>query len=298
MNTTMNFIFDIITLVFISMGIVSSMIILYLIFYHRHRTPINPPILLLCNTYLAFLAACLPLLDMYVHNMYGNTMINISLNTWWCYARAYLLHVGLGSIYYSYLLQASFRLYRIVFSNSRQMQNNSFIIRLIILQWILSFILLLCPVFRKDFHYIFDYYYCQIPYEDLRGLAIVASLTYYIPMFIIGSMYFFIINYMRRNRRRTHEKDLAVFRRIVILVGMLLVHSLPAVLLWIGYKITGYLSPFIYHLQWFTFALSLALLPFISALLTPYLRRIIISTFKRNTRIQPMIFTQHHLPFP
>ena len=295
MNKTTNLIFDISTVICTSMGIVSSMTILYLVYRHRRRTPINPSILLLCNTYFAFLTACLPLLDMYAHNLYGNISNSTSLETWWCYARAYLLHVGLGSIYYSYLLQASFRLFRIVLSNCRQLQNYSFIIQLIILQWFLSFILLLFPLFRNDFHYLLNYYYCQIPYEDLPGLAIAASFSYYIPMFIIGSMYFFIIGYMRQNRRRTNERDITVFRRILILVGMLLVHSLPAVLLWISYKITGCLSPFIYHLQWFTFALSLATLPLISALLTPYLRRLLLSIFQRNTRVQPIIIAQQRL---
>jgi len=80
---------------------------------------------------------------------------------------------------------------------------------------------------------------------------------------------------IERNRQRSTQRDIIVLHRIVILVGILVILSLPAILIWVGYKITGYLYIFSYHLQWLTVAFSLSILSIVSIFLTPQLKELL-----------------------
>ena len=103
-------------------------------------------------------------------------------------------------------------------------------------------------------------------------------------MIIIESIYFYVLcsihqtenSSLRPKHQRSTQRDIIVLHRIVILVGMLLILSLPAILLWAIYIITGYMYLFSYHLQWLTFAFSL------SIFLTPQLQELV---FERNHSI-------------
>jgi hypothetical protein len=134
MNTRRYIIIDIFILPTVSIGSIISFSILFLIFYHRRQFPIDTSKLLICNTYIAIILACLTLLDLYAHNVYGMIHENVSFDNWWCYGCIYLLYVGLCSLYFSCLLQAVFRLFRVVFYKYKQLQNFRFIFRLVLIQ--------------------------------------------------------------------------------------------------------------------------------------------------------------------
>jgi len=293
-------ILDIFILIFVSIGILTSVGILYLIYYNRHQKPIDTPILLLCNTYFSVIITCLPLLDMYAYNLYSNSNENISFDTWWCYGRAYLVCVGIHSIYSSYLLQSCFRFFRIVFYKYKQLQNFRFMFGLIFIQWLIAFLLNSPLLLLHNFHYLPQYYFCQVELNDLQAASLAASVLYLFPMTIIGSIYCYIIYHMRQtkniaiqqNRQRTNQRDVVVLRRIIILVGLLFFLSFPTLILWLVYIVTGYLSPLVYHFEWLTFALSSSFLPMASALLSPHLKDLIISKWRQKQRIHPMIVTQ------
>lgn len=67
---------------------------------------------------------CFCLLDMYASNLHENRTNELSWENWECYAHAYFLHVGLGLIYYSYMLQSSSMVRRLSFD----MISNIFVI--------------------------------------------------------------------------------------------------------------------------------------------------------------------------
>ncbi len=287
MNIIINILIDILILIFSFTGIVTSFIILILIFYHRHQFPINTSTLLLCNSYLSIIISCSALFDMFIHNLYSVIYQNISFNNWWCYIRAYLLHVGLCLIYHSYLLQACFRFFRIVYNRYKKLQSIRFILQLILIHWLLAFILIMPNLYFQNFQYASQAYHCLILYPNFLGLLITASIVFYFPIIAIGSIYFYIMCYIHQKRNfsieRKRQRDIIVLRRIVSLVGILVILSLPAILLWAGYMITGYLYIFSYHLQWLTFAFSLSILSIVSIFLTPQLQELL---FEPNRSIQ------------
>ena len=104
--------------------------------FYRRRVPINACILLSCNTYPAIMIGSLTIIDMYAHNLYGDLYENVSFDNWWCYVRFYFLLVGFCSIYLSYLLQACFHLFRVVFYKYKKLRSIRFIFRLVLLQWL------------------------------------------------------------------------------------------------------------------------------------------------------------------
>ena len=272
---------DICILTFSLLGLFTSIIILSLVCYKHRRSSINTVILLSCNTYPAIMIGSLTIIDMYAHNLYGDLYVNVSFDNWWCYLRFYFLLVALCSIYQSYLLQAFFHLFRVVFFKLKQLRNTRFIVRLIVIQWLLSFILILPSLIFNHFEYLPRHYHCQIIFENLDGLMLVAFPVYYFPMITIGLIYVSIIWYTRwktrsmfqQRQRRSSRRDLIVLRRITLLVSLLWALSFPNTILWLLYISTGHLFPLSYHLQWLTFAISLVVLPFASAYLTPQLRK-------------------------
>lgn len=283
MNVVTNILLDILILAFSFIAIITSLIILFLIFHHRQQFPINTSTLLMCNTYLSIILTCSALFDMIAYNLYSITHENISFNNWWCYTRAYLLHAGFCLIYHSYLFQACFRFFHIIYYQYKKPRSIRFIFQLILIQWLMSFVLIMPNLFFENFQYVSQVYHCLILYSNLFGLLINTSIIFYFPMIAIGLIYFFIIYYIKQTknsstqskRQRSTQRDVIVLRRIVSLVGLLLILSLPAILLWAGYMITGYLYPFSYHLQWLTFAFSLSILSIVSIFLTPQLNELL-----------------------
>jgi hypothetical protein len=255
-----------------------------LILSNRRRISLTAPILLICNTHASVMYICLVLLDMYAHNLYGDVYGNISFDNSWCYLRAYFLHVGLATLYHSYLLQALFRYFRIIYFKLKRLQSVQFIFQLVLLQWSIDFLYMASILIPQHFRYISGYYYCQISYYNLPGLLISTCFVYYVPMFGITLIYLKITCYMKKkrgvlilqNRQRSNQRDFIVLCRILTLIGILFLLSFPSTLLWMSYFVTGYLYPFIYHFQWLTYVFSLSILPTISVVLTPHLRTLLI----------------------
>jgi hypothetical protein len=300
MSINTSIIIDIFVLIAALIGLLTSSGILFLIIYHQHRPPINIPSFLICNTYISMIFICLILLDMHIHNLTGDLYENLSYNDWWCYVRAYLLHVGLSLLYHSYLIQSIFRFFRVVFYRNKKLQTFQFMFYLVLIQWLIGFIAMLPFLFLHYFHYISQYYYCEVLLSDTEGILSTGGITYYFPMFCIGIIYVYIIYYMKKtksqsvlqNRQQSNQRDLVVLRRIIILIGLLIILCFPTVLIWLGYIFTGYVNPIGYKLGWTMFTFSLSILPLTSAFLTPQLRNLIMITWRKNPRIQPITINQ------
>jgi hypothetical protein len=232
---------DIIILFVTSMGTLISLGTLALIFHYPQRYPINAAILLTCSTYVVITISGFTLLDMYAFDLYGHFHRDSSFNNWWCYARAYLLHVGICSIYHSYMLQTCFRFFRVIYHRYKHLQTVHFIFHLILMQWLIDFLLMLIILCLNHFHYTPDYYFCQMIFTDVRVLMIIGVIIYYLPMLPIVAMYYYIVRFINRtqshawhqNQYRANQRDVVVLRRILILVTLLLALCLPTILLWI-----------------------------------------------------------------
>lgn len=265
------------------------------------RMKSNVACLLICNTYFnALLLSCIMLM-MYLYNLLGNLSPEKSFNDLWCRIRGYLTHVCFCAFYHSFLLQAIFRLFRIVFYRHKFLQSCSICLLSIVIQWIVSFLLIL-PNFYifNDFQYLNNEYNCWIALENVRGLVMVTMTIYNNPLLIIFMIYMYIIRYTRRlvHIQRKREKDLIILKRIVIL-GMITVGiGLPIVIMVLIYIITGFVIPFGYHMQGLSISIGVLIGSISLILINPQIQQVFCSRrshekkFSEITRQNGLLMTQ------
>jgi hypothetical protein len=92
------------------------------IFFTTSTTCILYPVWFLsCYPFnLTIIWFCLTLLDIGGHSLYGHRNPSIDFSGWWCYILTYFLYVCFSAFYYSFILQAIFRLFFLFFLNDFQ----------------------------------------------------------------------------------------------------------------------------------------------------------------------------------
>jgi hypothetical protein len=192
---------------------------------------------------------------MYAYNEYGNLNSSVWLDGRWCQIRSYLAHVCLCAVYYSFVLQAIFRLFRIVFFKHRILQSFGVCILAIITQWIISFLFILPTLLLNDFQYLPHEYNCWTPFENVRGLLYLIVIIYGTSTSIISSIYMYIIRYVQKTnstqqrRQNANKRDLNILKRIVILVTVVVGLGFPTIVVIFIYIITNYVVPSAYHIE-------------------------------------------------
>jgi hypothetical protein len=121
-------------------------------------------------------------LDIYCYTLYGHLHPGVSFNGQWCHVKAYLFYVSGCGFFYSYLLQAIYRLCRIVFYTKPSLQSFKLYVYGIVLQWIFSFLQVIPVLLLGTFEYLPLDYHCQIAISNIRGLFVGLALVHMIPV--------------------------------------------------------------------------------------------------------------------
>jgi hypothetical protein len=271
-----------------------SGLILLLIFIYIRPSISNVSLLLTCNSYLTIIVFCLTLLDIGAHRLHGHINPSISFAGRWCEARAYFAHVCFCAFYYSFALQAIFRLFRIVFYKKKILQSFGVFMIAIFLQWFLSFVFILPHIFLNDFQYQSFEYNCWISFKNIRGMLSAILIIYGGPLLIIFVTYIYILRYVRRTittkrkRKKSNKRDVIVLRRIVILVLILIIIGVPTLSVLVIYIITGYLTPLAYDIQAVNISIGLVTTIITLVFVTPQIRKIShpngLQILRRNTQ--------------
>ena len=289
-------IIDSINIIILSLAILICIAVLILILLRIRPLISNVPILLTCNTYISLILVNVMMLFIYAYNLYGDLYIDISVNDSWCYLRAYLTYSGYSVLYYSCLLQAIFRLFRVKFYRKNLFQSNQFYLIAIIIQWIISFLISIYNYLHYDYNYMSLEYRCWISFSNIRGLTIPLIFIYFIPLFSIIIIYRYLIRYVRQTnniqqrRRLSNERDILVLRRIVMCVIAICALGIPTTIIWFVYIISRYVIPLAYHIQGLSLALGLIFITISFIFITPQIQDI----FNKNQRRQivPMTITR------
>lgn len=276
--------------------IVSLFIIAYVlvIYYSRSRSKnsFNVSLLLTCNTSLAIICSSIIIILIQLSNIGGDRDVK-SLKwiiSWGCYIRGYLLFLFINSVYLSYLLQAGYRLFRVVFHDNRCLRSFSTFFYYILGQWILAFIVLIPILFTgKNFTtaivYLPEDFYCQVPVTNMHMIAYAVLVVYVSPLSCMGTIYFWIIIYIRRNIRyrrkftyalklqRKSKRDSIIIKRICLVMLLLVTLGVPAVIFFILFIISGHLHWAFYRLSWMSIAIAYALICLSSIYVTPEIYR-------------------------
>jgi hypothetical protein len=241
---------------------------------------------------------------MYSYNLRGNLNSSISFGGRWCEIRTYIAYVCFCSLFYSFVLQAIFRLFRIVFYKHKRLQSFGVFLIAITLQWILSFLFILPHLLLDDFQYLPTEYNCWFGFQNTRGLIMITIILYNNPLTIIFTIYTQIIRYTRRvtqiqqARQQANRRDLIILKRIVILVFIIAGIGLPTVVIVLIYMITKYLMPYAYHLQGLSLSLGVLITSVSLIFITARIRQIFTHNQVRvhPQRIRVAIVPRHNRP--
>jgi len=275
--------------------IISLLIIVYVFVIYTSRNhsgnSFNVSLLLTCNTCLAIICSSIILILIQLSNIIGDHQI-ISLK--WiifcgCHTRGYLLFVFINSIYLSYVLQAGYRLFRIVFHEYRCLRTFANFFYYILGQWMLSFVVLIPILFSGENHttsivYLPEDFYCQVPVTNVSAITYTVQIVFVLPFCCMCTIYFWIITYIRgTNRYRQSlstmklrlqkKRDSIIIKRICIVVVLLLILGAPSVIFVIVFIIHSHLYWAYYRLSWMTISISYAFICLSSIYVTPEIYR-------------------------
>jgi len=295
---TVNIILDIFILIFSSLTILISFVMILIMSFSKNSTSVERTAHLLClNMFASLLFGCMIMLDMYCYTLYGHLHPNISFNNQRCFIRSYLLYVSGCSFFYSYLLQAIYRLCRIVFFKNPGLQSIYLYIGGISIQWIFSFLQVIPVYLFGAFEYIPEDYHCQISVNNIKGLLTGLSLVHMIPISLTTVCYIYTIRFLRKRRhalrpkvqRASDRRDLCVLRRMILLLVVMICSGLPQLGLSISSQYFGYLPYWSTQFQWLTATFSVFCIACILMFVSPNLQNI----FRRSSSSQNDMFIRN-----
>ena len=257
-----------------------SISVLIIIFIYIRPSLSNISLLLTCNTYFTLIIFSFTLLDIGIHSLYGHLNPSKNFSGHWCFIRSYFAHVCFCVFYNSFVLQAIFRLFRVVFHQKRILQSSGSFSLVIFLQWAISFILISSHLFSHDFQYQPSDYNCWISFKNLRGMFLAILTIYTSPILLTIIIYTYILHYIRgkvniqKKQRRANKRDLIILKRIVILLLFLIMIGIPTLSVLLIYIITNYLTSFAYDIQAINISLGLVITSITLIFITPKIRMI------------------------
>ncbi|UJR26705.1 hypothetical protein I4U23_008021 [Adineta vaga] len=238
---------------------------------------------MLCiNMYVSLFIGCAIVLDIYCYTLYGHLYINVSFDGQWCYIKAYLFYVSGCGFFYSYLLQAIYRLCRIVLYRKPALQSFRLYVYGIIFQWILSFIQVIPVFLLQTFEYLPHDYHCQIAIHNIRGLLIGLSLVHTIPISLTTISYVYTMIYIRKvsakvktiRQLANDRRDFLILKRIFIVLTILIASGMPAFGIGLYVQFSGHLPFWSTQFQWFSATFSMLIVSVILIFISPNLRKI------------------------
>lgn len=298
--TSISLVVDYFNVIVFSISLIICLFVLLLSFIRINSIRSKVTILLICNNYIstAFVIAMMLIMDTY--NLYGSLHPTVLFDDYWCHLRTYFIFIGYCNFYYSFALQAIFRLFRIVFYQRKNLRGRRVFHLALIIQWILCLLLPLPNYLPNDYEYLPDQYKCWFSFENSRGLLLALLFVYSIPLSIIISIYIYILRYLRRRnfvqrRQESNRRDILILKRIVILLLFTVAVGLPTAIILFIYMIGHYLIPYSYDIQSVGLSISLFASSICLFLITPELKEII--RF-RQRRTHPVVFLQNTVVGP
>lgn len=136
-------------------------------------------------------------------------------------------------------------------------------------------------------------YQCLADLNRWQGNISMILTFYSIPIDLILFIYIRVLRHVRQSsirmqleRHRAAERDIQILRRILILVGMLIILGFPSSVLWIESLIQGRMHPISYRIQAFFLSISIFLVPWGVALANPQVKRLLPIFNKQRLAVQ------------
>ena len=245
--------------------------------------------LLISNTCIASITYCVVQCNNYIYLLF----IKWDRNDQSCRWRGYFAYLSIVAVIYSYLLQAISRFFIIILSTKfRWLTTIRTHLYLIVIGWILVFIVPLPALVTKDIFFR-QGFLCWVPKRSILHVLYTAIAYYFIPIMLIIGIYIFIYIRIRTHAaiqgfRRRQNRDLEVFRNIMILLSIYTVGAMPVIL----FMLTS--IEFFYSMGMVSVTLTVTMEKLISLFLDREIRNVLKKCFcHRGLRIEPMPINYH-----
>ena len=283
---------------FYSISLIVCIVMIILICTRIRSLKSNISIVLVVNTYFTCSLTDSIMLIMCIYTLLGNLDPSKSFDGPWCRCRSYVTYVSYSALYLSFALQAIFRLVHVVFSRNKTLQSFRVCLIAIAIKWIMAFLFILPNLLLDDFQYLTSEFNCWIAFQNIRGLIIDLFTIFSIPLSVIFTTYTLIIRHTRRtghlqkSRQKANQRDLAVIKRIFILIFIVVIIGLPACAVIIIYMITNRVVPYANHIQGLSIAIGVFILSISLIFITPRLTEVFLMNRNRvNPHGIPMAMT-------
>ncbi|CAF5081777.1 unnamed protein product [Rotaria magnacalcarata] len=289
---TIELFFNAIILALSSISFLISIFILIAIFIYIRPLLSNMAILLTCNSYISLVLGTLMMIIIYSYSIYYSLKSSDFYNDFLCPLRGYFLHVFICAFFYSCLLQAIFRLFRVAFYKLNSRKSHYLFLIGIFLTWFIAFLYILLHLLKHDFEYTSLAYGCWISFANVYGLFQALLVMYVGPNSTVCLIYAYIVRYSRRkthiqpHQQKLNSRDLIILKRIVIIVLVAMGIGIATLITFLVYIITNYLVPTAYHLQGLSISGGFFMGSVGFAFITPQIKDIFLM---KKQRIAPVI---------
>jgi hypothetical protein len=124
----LSILFDCVNIILYSLSLVVCITVLLLIINRIRSVMSKVTILLVYNTYVAMLFVNAIMLTINIYNVYIDLYPSSNFDDLWCRLRTYFSFIGSCAFYYSFVLQAAFRLVRVVLYQRKVLQSRSVVL--------------------------------------------------------------------------------------------------------------------------------------------------------------------------
>jgi len=276
-------------------------IFLLIIWFHRQSRSV--PLLLASHTYSALLISAFMLTSMATASLLGYMGIVLEQhgNTKWCHWRGFFIHGFLCTLYDSYILQAGYRLCRVVFYRHRCLYSFPLYSFLVPIESLFGVISISPVLLRNDVVYLSSEYYCQTPFTNIPAITYIALRLFLLPILFIALVYVYLLRHVRqsnslsttmndnhhhhRKRSKQNKRDLIVIKRLLLMLSVLILLGLPSIIFLSIFMITGHLISLTYRIGWLSVSFSLVFLAYMLIRLTNPLKKTVRRIFSRNPNL-------------
>ncbi|UJR19736.1 hypothetical protein I4U23_022870 [Adineta vaga] len=298
MNNKICFAINILSLIISILGTITTMIILICILLRR-KTLYNIQLLLCTNNYIVLFLLGILTFTINIRIFQGDlNEFNNEKETLICRIQSYIFYAFMSAVYLSFILQAIFRLHRIVYVTQEYLLNFRTYWLIIPFIWLCSFLLNLPLLIWHGHQFILSENACLVSKYDSRSIAYSILTIYGIPFLLITLIYIRLTHFLRQQSlnsnliqiKRSRYRDMIIFRRIIIHIFMLGIYGFPTCIMLLILAFTNELVPCFYRVL----VLSVSICVFTSSVAVIYITPQI-HFCRRKTKVIPIINNQNIL---
>ncbi|CAF0844356.1 unnamed protein product [Adineta steineri] len=223
---------DIIMLLCTILTIILAIIFLFIVILDKACHTVS--MMLISNSCISILVFTCVLLSMCIFTL-ENDFKQIIHQDSLCLIRAYFGYVAVGTLYFSFLIQALYRFIVVIYPTRLFWQSTKFQFLMIFLTWMIGFIYPTVFTLSGIVAYNSDNQLCQIPIRPSFFIVYSCSCIYFISVTIIMFVYFKLLRYVHAMKNHVipvntlirAQKELKMTKRIVILIATLLTLGFP-----------------------------------------------------------------------